>query len=59
MRKFFKRFTRQESGAVTVDWVIITAGVVGMSTVIYLGIEQSSTDLSGRAAAGVDTQGFY
>ena len=29
MTNFFKRFAQDESGAVTVDWVVLTAAVVG------------------------------
>ncbi len=30
MIKFFKKFAKDEDGAVTVDWVVLTAAVVGL-----------------------------
>lgn len=45
-----KTFATSESGAVTVEWVVLTAASVGMSLavmgVISDGIEQASTDIS-------------
>lgn len=31
MKTFFEYFVRDENGAVTVDWVVLTAGVVGLA----------------------------
>ena len=31
MLKFFKKFRTEEDGAVTVDWVVLTASVVGLA----------------------------
>ncbi|MBK1637134.1 pilus assembly protein [Rhodovulum adriaticum] len=40
---FFKNFRDEESGAVTVDWVVLTAAIVGLGIVVMstvgLGIE--------------------
>jgi len=30
MMKFIKKFRKEEEGAVTVDWVVLTAAVVGL-----------------------------
>lgn len=30
-KEILQRFKRQEDGAVSVDWVVITAGVVGLA----------------------------
>lgn len=36
MRLNLHDFTREETGAVTVDWVVLTAGIVGLAmAVIY------------------------
>lgn len=35
MIKFFKNFRKDEDGAVTVDWVVLTAAVVGLAAVAY------------------------
>lgn len=34
LRKLFKNFKSDESGAVTVDWVVLTAAIVGLGMVV-------------------------
>ncbi len=34
MTNFFKRFARDELGAVTVDWVVLTAAIVGLGVAV-------------------------
>ena len=50
MTNFFKRFAQDESGAVTVDFVVLTAAVVGLSiavgTVIYDQVEGIAGDIN-------------
>jgi len=35
MIKFIKNFRKDEDGAVTVDWVVLTAAIVGLAAVAY------------------------
>ncbi len=56
MMKFIKNFKKDEDGAVTVDWVVLTAAVVGLAVAAYTSIETSTTDLTGRTSAFMDTQ---
>ena len=57
----FKAFTKDESGAVTVDWVVLTAAIVGLGMVVVTsvggGIEQLagkiSTDVGGKSSGYV------
>jgi Flp pilus assembly pilin Flp len=35
LTSFFKRFKNDESGAVTVDWVVLTAAIVALGGVAY------------------------
>jgi Flp pilus assembly pilin Flp len=51
MIKFFKNFRKDENGAVTVDWVVLTAAVVGLAIAAYGAIE-TQTDLLAQDAAG-------
>jgi Flp pilus assembly pilin Flp len=54
----FKSFKNDESGAVTVDWVVLTAAIVGLGMVVMTtvggGIEDLGTaivdDLAGRSS---------
>lgn len=34
IKNLFKAFSNSEAGAVTVDWVVLTAAVVGLSAVV-------------------------
>ena len=47
--KLSNKFAKDESGAVTVDWVVLTAALVGIAIalvgVIDDGIDQTATDI--------------
>ena len=45
MIKFIKNFREDESGAVTVDWVVLTAAVAALAGVVYSGIEGGTSTL--------------
>ena len=46
----FKSFKNEESGAVTVDWVVLTGAVVGLAivigTTVQTGINTAATNIS-------------
>ena len=44
----FKQFLAKEDGAVTVDWVVLTAAIVGLAVLIAASMEGSCTRLSSR-----------
>jgi Flp pilus assembly pilin Flp len=46
MIKFFKNFRKDEDGAVTVDWVVLTAAVVGLAIAAYTSIEDGASTLT-------------
>ncbi|SHI42009.1 hypothetical protein SAMN05444404_0207 [Ruegeria lacuscaerulensis ITI-1157] len=46
MIKFIKNFRKDEDGAVTVDWVVLTAAVVGLAAVAYTQVGQGADDLA-------------
>ena len=48
MIKFIKNFRKDENGAVTVDWVVLTAAVVGLGIAAYSSIESGATQLTGE-----------
>ena len=52
MIKFIKNFRKDEAGAVTVDWVVLTAAVVGLAVAAYTAIETNTNAL----ASGIATQ---
>lgn len=44
MRVLIKRFCECEDGAVTVDWVVLTAAIVGMGVVVIATIAGGALD---------------
>ena len=46
MLKLFKKFRKDEDGAVTVDWVVLTAAVVALAGAAYSAIETGASNLS-------------
>lgn len=59
MLKFFQRFSEDQSGAVTVDWVVITAAVVGMSAISFFVIEDNSNDLMTAAGGAIANENDF
>ena len=55
MLNFFKNFRKDDSGAVTVDWVVLTAAIVAMAVAGYGGIKSSTETVAAAAASGIDT----
>ena len=56
MIKFFKNFRKDEVGAVTVDWVVLTAAVVGLAVAAYTSIETGASGLTANTALFLDGQ---
>ena len=49
----FKAFTKDESGAVTVDWVVLTAAIVGLGMVVVTSVGGGIETLAGKIKADV------
>lgn len=50
MFKFIKNFRKDEDGAVTVDWVVLTAAVVALAGLAYSSIQTGTTSLTSKTA---------
>jgi len=50
MKKFAKAFMDAEDGAVTVDWVVLTAAVVALGGAAYTGIQSGATTLTSNTS---------
>ncbi len=50
------RFRRDEEGAVTVDWVVLTAAIVGLGVALLALIAAAGTDKSESVGARLETQ---
>ena len=53
MIKFINTFRKDEDGAVTVDWVVLTAAVVGLAIAAYTTIETEAQGLITAAGGAV------
>lgn len=56
MMKFIKNFRQDEDGAVTVDWVVLTAAVVGLAVAAYSSISAGANNLTADTATYLDRQ---
>jgi len=56
MMKFVKKFRKDEDGAVTVDWVVLTAAVVGLAVAAYNSIESGAENLTAETGAFLEGQ---
>ena len=53
MIKFFKNFSKDEDGAVTVDWVVLTAAVVGLGVAGVATVSDGIGTLADNIETGV------
>jgi hypothetical protein len=51
-----ERFSIDESGAVTVDWVVLTAGIVGLGLVVLGTTAGGITEASVNVAADIQSK---
>ena len=56
IRNLFKNFKNDESGAVTVDWVVLTAAIVGLGMVVMKIVGGGITDLSNDVVADLNAR---
>ena len=56
MIRLFKSFCREETGAVTVDWVVLTAGAVGLAIASYTMIGGQTVGLLNDTVDAVDAE---
>ena len=47
MLNFIKNFRADEDGAVTVDWVVLTAAIVGLGIAVLSTVREGATNLAG------------
>ena len=50
-----KNFAADESGAVTVDWVVLTAAIVGLGIAIVLSVRQGAESVAGEIERSLGT----
>ena len=56
MFKIFKSFRNDEEGAVTVDWVVLTAAVVGLGVAALAAVRGGTGSLTTKISAQLESQ---
>jgi Flp pilus assembly pilin Flp len=51
--KLVKKFNNEEDGAVTVDWVVLTAAIVGLGLAVMTTVRGGTTGLAGKISSGL------
>lgn len=54
--KITKRFKKDEDGAVTVDWVVLTAAIVGLGVAVLASVKSATVTLGDRISQEIDNQ---
>lgn len=54
MIRVFKNFRKDEDGAVTVDWVVLTAAVVALAGAAYTAINTGTTNLTTSTVESIE-----
>ncbi|MCP5036260.1 MAG: hypothetical protein GY945_01530 [Rhodobacteraceae bacterium] len=57
--KMFNKFFQDESGAVTVDWVVLTAAIVGLGIAVLTSVSGGTTTLADSISGELSTMGIY
>ena len=57
MIKFIKNFRKDDSGAVTVDWVVLTAAVAALAGAAYTAIDGATDTVTTNTAGFITTHG--
>ena len=55
MLNFIKNFRNDEDGAVTVDWVVLTAAIVGLGLAVLASVGGGAVDLSENTSTRIAT----
>lgn len=55
MLNFFSNFRREDDGAITVDWVVLTAAIVGLTIGLIAAIASGALDKSTGLGQRIDS----
>ena len=54
--KLAQNFKRDEDGAVTVDWVVLTAAIVGLGIAVLSSVSGGTTSLADKISSNLASQ---
>lgn len=53
IEKMLTKFASEEKGSVTVDWIVLTAGLIGLSIAILATVGSASSNVATRTSDAV------
>ena len=56
MIKFIKNFSADDSGAITVDWVVLTAAIVGLGIAVLSSVSGGTKELGNKISSQLSNQ---
>ena len=56
MMNLINKFRKDEDGAVTVDWVVLTAAIVGLGIAVLAAVGGGTTSLSDKISSQLESQ---
>ena len=56
MMKLINKFRKDEDGAVTVDWVVLTAAIVGLGIAVLAAVGGGTTSLADKISSQLNSQ---
>lgn len=59
MLNFIKNFRNDEDGAVTVDWVVLTAALVGIAIAVLTTVDTGMTTLTNNLSSDLAEAGSF
>ena len=57
--KLFKLFAKDEDGAVTVDWVVLTSAIVGLGIAVMISVGNSTTGLADKISSKIEASDVW
>ena len=57
--ELIKSFSSDESGAVTVDWVVLTSAIVGLAIAVMLAVGHSTADLADKISDKIQSTNVW
>jgi hypothetical protein len=53
IEKMLKNFASEEKGSVTVDWIVLTAGLVGLAVAVLATVNTGTTSVATRTSDAI------
>ena len=57
--EMIKLFAKDEDGAVTVDWVVLTSAIVGLGIAVMLSVGNSTKGLADKVSADINSRSVW